>query len=362
MSIPVRLGLVQRVLPAYRVPLFDALAQACPQGLGVFAGQPRPSEMIEPGTELQFARLFPAENIHLPLSLCWQRGLLDWLENWQPQVLIVEANPRYLRTAAVVKWMHSRGRKVIGWGFGAPGSHHGPRAFFRRRFLSQFDALLTYSKKGAVEYSAAGFSDGRIFVAPNAAAPRPVNSPPVRPPAFAQERPVVLFVGRLQARKRIDLLLRACAALPDGLQPALWIVGDGPERVSLERVARQIYPKAQFYGARHGNTLDPLFDAADLFVLPGTGGLALQQAMTHALPVMAAEADGTQADLVSPANGWQLVPGSLDDLTAKLDQALRDAPQLRRMGLESFRIVSEDINLERMVSEFERAVRAVMEL
>jgi len=361
MSIPVRLGLVQRVLPAYRVPLFDALAQACPEGLGVFAGQPRPVEMIESSTDLQYARLFPAKNIHLPFSLCWQRGLLDWLENWQPQVLIVEANPRHLRTAAAVKWMHSRGRKVIGWGLGAPGSHRGPRAVIRRRFLSQFDALLTYSKKGAVEYGSTGFPAGRIFVAPNAAAPRPVNPPPVRPQTFAQERPTVLFVGRLQARKRVDLLLRACAALPAGLQPALWIVGDGPARAGLETVARQIYPKAQFYGARHGNTLDPLFDAADLFVLPGTGGLALQQAMTHALPVIAAEADGTQADLVSPANGWQLVPGSLDDLTAKLDQALRDAAQLRHMGLESYRIVAEEINLESMVSEFERAVLAVME-
>ncbi|HWQ05102.1 MAG TPA: glycosyltransferase family 4 protein [Longilinea sp.] len=361
MSIPFRLGLVQRVLPAYRVPLFDALAQACPEGLGVFAGQPRLVEMIESSTDLQYARLFPAKNIHLPFSLCWQRGLLDWLENWQPQVLIVEANPRYLRTAAAVKWMHSCGRKVIGWGLGAPGSQNGPRALFRRRFLNQFDALLTYSKKGAAEYGSTGFPVGRIFIAPNAAAPRPVNPPPVRATSFAQERPTVLFVGRLQARKRVDLLLRACAALPAELKPALWIVGDGPARAELETLARQIYPKAQFYGARHGITLDPLFDAADLFVLPGTGGLALQQAMSHALPVMSAEADGTQADLVSPANGWQLVPGSLDDLTRKLELALGDAAQLRRMGLESYRIVAEEINLERLVSEFEKAVRAVME-
>ena len=79
MSIPVRLGLVQRVLPAYRVPLFDALAEACPAGLAVFAGQARPQEMIEPGT-LQVARHQAATNLHLPFSLCWQGGLLRWLE------------------------------------------------------------------------------------------------------------------------------------------------------------------------------------------------------------------------------------------------------------------------------------------
>lgn len=361
MSIPVRLGLMQRVLPGYRAPLFDALAQACPEGLGVFAGQPRPQEMIESSSDLRVARLFRAGNHHLPFSLCWQSGLLRWLEAWQPRVLIVEANPRYLSTPFAVRWMHARGRKVIGWGLGAPGNPVGPRGFVRRGFLRQFDALLTYSQQGAAEYRAVGFPAGRIFVAPNAAAPRPTHPPPERPDAFANQRPGVLFVGRLQARKRVDLLLRACAALPASLQPALWIVGDGPVRAELEALACQVYPAAQFFGARHGAALDPLFDAADLFALPGTGGLALQQAMSHALPVMAAEADGTQADLVRPANGWQLVPGSLESLTRTLELALSDAARLRRMGLESYRIVAEEINLEQMVCAFEQAIHAVLE-
>ncbi|TLN23534.1 glycosyltransferase [bacterium] len=360
MSISVRLGLVQRVLPAYRVPLFDTLANICPAGLGVFAGQPRPAEMIESGT-LQVARLFPAHNIHLPLSLCWQGGLLRWLEEWQPQVLIVEANPRYLRTPAAVRWMSARGRKVIGWGLGAPRSQDSLRGNLRRSFVRQFDAMLTYSQQGADEYRAAGFPAERIFVAPNAAAPRPVNPPPQRADAFDHDRATVLFVGRLQARKRVDLLLRACAALPAEDQPALWIVGDGPVRAELELLARQIYPTTQFFGARRGSALDPLCDAADLFALPGTGGLALQQAMSHALPVMAAEADGTQADLVRPDNGWQLVPGSLESLTNTLAEALSDPARLRRMGLESYRIVAEEINLERMVDVFEQAVHAVLE-
>lgn len=361
MSIPVRLGLMQRVLPAYRAQLFDALAEACPAGVSVFAGQPRPEEMIDSGAGLQRAQHFPAHNLHLPLSLCWQSGLLRWLNAWQPQVLIVEANPRYLHTPAALRWMHTRGRKVIGWGLGAPGKHNGLHGLFRRLFLAQFDALLTYSQQGAAEYRAAGFPAERIFVAPNAAARRPVGPPPERPATFANGRPTVLFVGRLQARKRVDLLLRACAALPAPIQPALWIVGDGPVRSELEELARQVYPAAQFFGTRHGAALDALFDAADVFVLPGTGGLALQQAMAHALPVMAAEADGTQADLVRPLNGWQLEPGSLDNLSDALQQALSNPARLRRMGAASFRIVTDEINLEYMVSVFTDTVRAVLE-
>ena len=162
-------------------------------------------------------------------------------------------------------------------------------------------------------------------------------------------------MGRLQARKRIDSLLRACAVLsevegPDA--PRLVIVGDGPERGNLEQVAQQIYPSAQFIGAKHGDELKPYFAEADLFVLPGTGGLAVQEAMSHGLPVIVAKGDGTQDDLVRPENGWQIPPGDEDALISTLREALSDISRLRKMGVESYRIVSQEINLEKMVEAF----------
>jgi glycosyltransferase involved in cell wall biosynthesis len=298
------------------------------------------------------------------LYLCWQGGLLEWLESWQPEVLVMEANPRYLRTTAAVRWMHARRRPVIGWGLGAPAGRgwlEPLRRTARCRFLRQFDALITYSHKGAQEYQQAGFAPERIFVAPNAVSARPLQPIPPRPPNFKDGRPTVLFVGRLQARKRVDLLLRACAALPQDLRPALWIVGDGPERPALEAQARRTYPATQFFGSRQGAALEPFFLSADLFVLPGTGGLAIQQAMTYGLPVIAAEADGTQEDLVRPQNGWQIPSGDLNALLAALQQALSDPSRLRRMGEASYQIVTSEINLERMVAVFAQAVAAVGE-
>ena len=118
----------------------------------------------------------------------------------------------------------------------------------------------------------------------------------------------MLFVGRLQPRKRIDILIRACADLPESIQPDLYIVGEGPSRAEYEGLAGRIYPKAEFLGALFGDELEGYFDKTDLFVLPGTGGLAVQQAMSHGLPVIMAEGDGTQDDLVRDVNGWQVTP------------------------------------------------------
>ncbi len=358
--IATRLGLQQRVLPAYRAAFFDALAQACQGGLGVFAGAPRPEEALGEQAHLSRAQWTLAGNHHWLSGrgyVCWQSGLVAWLERWQPDVLIVEANPRYLSTPQAVRWMHGRRRPVVGWGLGAP-ARGGVLAGVRRKFLGQFDVLLTYSQQGAQEYQAAGFEAQRIFVAPNAVTPRPAHPLPERGADFDPQGPSLLFVGRLQERKRVDLLLRACAALPVERQPRLCVVGDGPARPGLEELARQIYPRCEFPGARHGAELETCFRRADLFVLPGTGGLAVQQAMSFGLPVVVAEADGTQSNLVRPENGWQLAPGSLDDLIATLQEALQNAPRLRQMGEVSYRIVAEEINIERMVTVFEQAVVA----
>jgi glycosyltransferase involved in cell wall biosynthesis len=225
------------------------------------------------------------------------------------------------------------------------------QAWGRETFLKSLDAMIAYSRRGAQEYQALGIPADRIYVAPNAAATRPARVPPLRIAEYA-EHPVVLFVGRLQTRKRIDNLLYACAALPESLQPRLIIIGDGPARAEFETLARQVYLLAEFPGPHHGDELRPYFEIADLFVLPGTGGLAVQEAMAHGLPVVVAEGDGTQDDLVRSGNGWRVPPNDIRALAGVLKDALGDVSRLRRMGVESYRIVEQEINLEHMVEVF----------
>jgi len=351
-----KLALQQRVLPNYRAPFFDLLASACDGGMSLFTGLPRSAEGITTTNQLQVANYHLGQNIHLlggSLYLCYQRGLIDWLENWDPDALIVEANARYLSTPSAITWMHHRKRPVIGWGLGSsPGS--GFRKRQKLSFINQFDVMIAYSQRGAHEYAALGFPRERIFVAHNSVSRAPTSLPDHKP--MTVDRLNILFVGRLQARKRIDNLLKACAQLES--QPRLVIVGEGPERQSLEALARGVYPSAEFIGAKHGAELKPYFTEADLFVLPGTGGLAVQEAMSYGLPVIVAQGDGTQDDLVRKENGWQIPPptGNFEALLATMKDALSDVARLRRMGEESYRIVKEEINIEKMAETFVEAL------
>jgi glycosyltransferase involved in cell wall biosynthesis len=356
-----RVGLQQRVLPAYRAAFVDGLAERCEGGLSLFVGAPRWREAILPATQLGVAEHVAAQNLHLftgAAYLCVQRNLLSWLRRCDPDVLILEANPRYLLNPAARRWMQRKGKAVIGWGLGAPPIRGGfafAQHAIRRQFLNQFDALIAYSTRGAAEYEAHGVPRSRIFVGPNAVTPRPGPAPARAD--FRSRSPRLLFVGRLQRRKRVDLLLQACGDLQP--KPDVWIVGDGPERPCLEKIAARDFPEAHFVGALQGEALRDQYVRADLLVLPGTGGLAVQEGMAYGLPVVVAEGDGTQEDLVRPLNGWLVPPGDERALLAALRQALSDPQRLLDMGAASHRSVVERFNIDVLADVFVQVMTRV---
>jgi glycosyltransferase involved in cell wall biosynthesis len=368
-ELPKRVGLQQRVLPLYRAAFFDLLSRALRGGLSVFAGSPAADEGIPQAAELLRAKWTHAVNRRYGtgrLSLVWQSGWREWIEGADPEVLVLEANPRYLTNGRLAGWMKARGRPLIGWTLG-PARAGSVFSGWMRSFYGQFSALIVYSGSGAEELRKLGIPAECIFVAPNAVESETAERLLARPQAKAKARralalgarPVILFVGRLQRRKQVDVLLRACAKLD--AQPQLVIVGEGPERVRLEQIARKVYPSARFTGDLRGEALGRCFLAADFFVLPGTGGLALQEAMAYGKAVAAAEADGSQRDLIREGeNGWLLPPGDEQALLRVLREALEDPRRLVRMGAASRRTVRRTATMQKMVAGFLNAIRFTM--
>jgi glycosyltransferase involved in cell wall biosynthesis len=74
--------------------------------------------------------------------------------------------------------------------------------------------------------------------------------------------------------------------------------------------------------------------------------------MSYGLPVIVAQGDGTQDDLVREENGWQIPPNDFEALVLTIKDALSNVARLRKMGKESYRIVAEEINIEKMVETF----------
>ena len=154
-----RLAIQQRVLPSYRTPFFKLLAQSCSGGLGIFAGKPTAAENISTATQINNVQLVPANNWHImninsALYQCWQPGIIHWIKHWQPDALIVEANPRYPSNRSAVRWMRSRGRPVLGWGLGAAPIS----GVFSKPVLNlpEFKNFTVLSQRQSKEYSLEG--------------------------------------------------------------------------------------------------------------------------------------------------------------------------------------------------------------
>jgi len=273
--------------------------------------------------------------------------------------------------------MKSRNLPVIGWGLGVLNwDLPGPLFFARRnllsRFFSQFDALIAYSNKAKEDFMELGFSAERVFVAPNSVSSvdsellsqRIKENPNLLLEWQANfglsDKFKILFVGRLLAQKRVEDLIEACSGLVGSCE--LLIVGDGTERERLEIFARERCLDVRFLGHKTGEDLACCFGAADLFVLPGLGGLAVQEAMIYGKPVIVATGDGTQGDLVEEGrNGFHITPGDIPALREKIEHCMANSAYLERMGQESQRIIEGKQNIGSMAEGFLEAFNFVID-
>lgn len=130
-------------------------------------------------------------------------------------------------------------------------------------------------------------------------------------------RGYVLSVGELVAYKRVDLVIRACrkAGVP------LAIVGDGPERARLERLAGSA--DVRFLGRVHDAELDRLLGGASAFIHPGIEdfGIATVEALVAGVPVVGRDAGGT-AEIVQDGQGVLVASDEPDDFAAAIRRAM----------------------------------------
>jgi phosphatidylinositol alpha-mannosyltransferase len=154
------------------------------------------------------------------------------------------------------------------------------------------------------------------------------------PRSMRPARPHVLFVGRLERRKGADLLVRAMALVQRRFPDAqLVLVGEGPERAALQRLAEEAGVDAIFEGRVTEEELPAYYRAADVVCSPALGGesfgVVLLEAMAAGRPLVASRIDG-YAELLNDAACATLV--DVDDPAAIADAigSLLADPELRR--------------------------------
>lgn len=165
------------------------------------------------------------------------------------------------------------------------------------------------------------------IVIPTSIDPRVLeNAPPVMNP-WPEGKRRILTVGRLAREKRFDLVLDTLAQLPD---THLVILGEGPERLHLERHAERlgILERVTFLGVRPWTEIGAYYRLAELFLFASdteTQGLVLQEAQLMGVPVVAVGARGTLSGVQSGYSGYLVPPEDVAGLTAHARELLSDS-------------------------------------
>ena len=139
--------------------------------------------------------------------------------------------------------------------------------------------------------------------------------------------PTVLFVGRLEPRKGVRVLLQALPALiarvPD---VRVLVVGDGDGRGEIERLPAPLRAHVQALGAVSDGDLLRCYASADLLVAPALGresfGIVLLEAMAAGLPVVASDIPGYRAVVRDGIDGLLVPAGDAEGLAAALATVL----------------------------------------
>jgi glycosyltransferase involved in cell wall biosynthesis/GT2 family glycosyltransferase len=179
----------------------------------------------------------------------------------------------------------------------------------------------------------------------------------------SDDRVRVLFVGRLEIRKGIDVLLQATERLvPQFPNVEFVIVGDDTipadggltYRAAFE--ARQsndsVLNRVTFTGQVSESDLYQHYADCDIFCAPAryeSFGLVFVEAMAFAKPVVGCAVGGMKEVIGDGSNGFLALPGDVDSLVDCLGRLIQNQELRRQFGVESRRVYDEKFSHTRMI-------------
>jgi phosphatidylinositol alpha-mannosyltransferase len=159
---------------------------------------------------------------------------------------------------------------------------------------------------------------------------------------------VILFVGRHEPRKGLDVLVEAMARLPADTR--LWVAGTGPDTDAL-RATTADDPRVEWLGPINDDEKVSRLRAADVFCAPSVRGesfgVVLLEAMAAGTPVVASDLPGYRNVARGGADAVLVEPGDPEALATGLRGVLDDHVTAARM-VESGRRRAESLSMDRL--------------
>lgn len=275
-------------------------------------------------------------------KLVWQKGAIRKAFSKRYDAYILTGNPGIRSNWIIAAAARLLGRRVYLWSHGLHGDERGLRLRKNMWYFRLAGHLLLYGERSFRLLRERGYPAGRMTVIYNsldydkqAAIRNRIGDRSFIRNYFGNDLPLLVFVGRLTAAKRLDLLIEALAILAaEGRVCNLVLIGDGPMRRELAENAERLglADRIWFYGESYDDEMIGMFlyySAA--CVSPGNVGLTAIHSLMFGTPVVTHDdgnkqmpeyeaiepgvtgslfAEGDAADLARAIRRWiELSPG-----------------------------------------------------
>lgn len=365
-----------RVLQEWRAPIFEKLSKSELVDLEVWFGPDIfGTKLISTKKNYTFKR---SKLFSLKIKMNSKNGIIAMpfspllilkLLIANPQVIIAEGASNIINSLQGFIYSKIARKKFIWWSLGKLQNREYDVKRSKVDKLIQFierksDAIITYSSVGEEYFLSLGIQKSKIFKAVNVVDTEAIfqklslNNYKSQQSDYKRKYKFInLFVGSLTKEKSIDILLKAQKIIEDNYEDCgLLIIGDGSYRKNLEELSTNLGLKnVEFLG----QILDEnykYFSIADVFTLPGLGGLAISEAMCYGLPVIASIGDGCEVDLLNNGNGIIQSNMTSKSLFTHLEGLIVDEERRKEMGKNSLKVISEKYNVNNYLNKIINAI------
>lgn len=362
------------VLPEFRIGLYNRL-NADPE-LDITISHGSLSMPVFKGAQKKKFREVLLDNKEIQLSgfsLIWQKGLLKEIVRGNYDIFIAQGNFGILTTylCLIYQWIKRKKNMVWMCAYERPGIKGGKRLirnFITGRILKLFTSGVAYSSHAKSYLIDRGMSADRINIIGNTNDVVSLNKnikgldKEVCRQELGLEKHVILFIGKFTVAKKIDLLIYAMHELVNSMGRCdlkLVLVGNGPARQVLENLATKLNLKqyVRFEGVVIQGK-EKYFKAASVAVMPGSGGLMINDCMAARLPIILAYSDGTHLDLILDGEtGILFEKDNVTNLAEKIVMMIENKELQQKIKNKAEKLILAKYSLDKMSDNFINAIK-----
>jgi glycosyltransferase involved in cell wall biosynthesis len=373
--------LITPMLQPYRISFYDKLSKRLENKIEliIYHG----TKMKEDGRpayngEVPFREKgFPMNLIYISsFKIVRNVGMFKSLKKDNPDVIIIQGIGGDITLQLIAYWAKKHNKKLVFWACGWEEERPNWKQTLKNMLVVPFykkgNFHLTYSTKAAKYLEDLGIDSSIIETCYNGieidnliseSTEIKKNSKELIKKYDLEGYTTFLYVGGILGEKRVDLLIDAFSKLRTKYsQIKLIIIGDGPEKVLIEEKLINLGDSNIYYLGRIIKGVDAFFAASDCLVLPGVGGLALNQGMFWGKTCIVSKADGTEDDLViEDVTGYRFKENDLNSLISAMDRRINEKKEKVELMSENARqIILTKSNVNNMVDIFSKTINNLL--